>query len=307
MYSKFSGNKYTRKGIQSEGVTIKEYTRLKSKDDITVTVKPSGLIIDENHKFLAASPDGVVEEDESTGLLEIKNLLQNNQASFEEAARKSTFCLESNKGKLTLKRNHNYYYQCQGQLNICQIEWLDFIVRRTNPYEIHVERIYRDKKLWDDFMVPKLTAFYHNCMLPELASPRKNTLQGIREPSKPWYTPANSSCQEGNRRQKKKKHLSDDSSDSDDASPNIVPEVRATSKRQRRTKFVGRQILHQWCTDETKNTLEWYEGTVLDCIRGVDGNKNAVYEVMYKGENEAYEVDNLQDDLNNGSLKFKDL
>ena len=48
-------------------------------------------------------------------------------------------------------------------------------------------------------------------------------------------------------------------------------------------------------------------GTVLDCVKGVDGGVGAVYEVQYKGEEEPYEIDHLQEDLDNGSLKFKDL
>lgn len=31
-------------------------------------------------------------------------------------------------------------------------------------------------------MLPKLTAFYFSAVLPELASPRNNTISGIREP-----------------------------------------------------------------------------------------------------------------------------
>lgn len=39
-------------------------------------------------------------------------------------------------------------------------DWCDFIIRRTNPYDIYVQIIYKDKELWKDKMVPKLRAFY---------------------------------------------------------------------------------------------------------------------------------------------------
>jgi hypothetical protein len=84
-----------------------------------------------------------------------------------------------------------------------------------------------------------------------------------------------------------------------------TPVTRA--RRQRRCKFVGRQILHQWCTDEGSHTIQWYEGTVFDCIKGVDGSVGAVYEVQYKGEEEPCQVDHLQEDYDSGALKFKDL
>ena len=115
----------------------------------------------------------------------MKNLLQNNQQTFQDATKKPTFCLEVMDGKLRLKRNHAYYFQCQGQLNICNAPWVDFVVRRTNPYQIHIERIFRDETLWNS-MLPKLESFYKKCLLPELASPRIKTSTGIREPELPW-------------------------------------------------------------------------------------------------------------------------
>ena len=183
LYSNFSGNRYTRRGLQQESVSIKEYVRLKG--DVTVT--SGGLVIDPENPHLGASPDGYVQTDSEKGIIEIKNLLQNNQLSFEDAAKKSSFCLELC-GELKLKRNHNYYFQCQGLANICNVPWVDFVVRRTNPYQIHIERIYRDEDLWQSVMLPKLSAFYVKCLLPELASPRIKTVAGPREPDKPWVS-----------------------------------------------------------------------------------------------------------------------
>ena len=65
--------------------------------------------------------------------------------SFEEADEKPTsLCLEKVGRALSLRWNHKLYYQCQGQLNISGYDWLDFVVRRINPYQIYIERIRRD-------------------------------------------------------------------------------------------------------------------------------------------------------------------
>ena len=188
LYTSFGGNKYTRRGLQQEGVTIKEYVQRKKEEGKDVQVSTSGLVIDQENSFLACSPDGIVQEDGQKGLIEIKNLLQTSQMSLQTAAKKGNFCLELKEDKLFLKNTHKFYFQCQGLLNICNVNWLDFIVRRTEPYQIFIQRIERDNNLWRNAMVPKLQAFYNKCILPELCSPRFKTTTGIREPEKPWVS-----------------------------------------------------------------------------------------------------------------------
>jgi len=79
-----------------------------------------------------------------------------------------------------------YYFQCQGQLNVIQMSWLDFVVRRTNPNQIHIERIERDQDRCNNIMLPKRSPFYMKAIIPELAAPREHTSTGIREPHLPW-------------------------------------------------------------------------------------------------------------------------
>ena len=93
------------------------------------------------------------------------------------------FCLQERNNKLQLKRNHEIYYQIQGQLNIFEKEWC---LRRTNPYDIYIERIHRDRKLWEKEMLPKFEQFYLKFLLSELALPRYGTYSGIRQPLAPW-------------------------------------------------------------------------------------------------------------------------
>ena len=65
---------------------------------------------------------------------------------------------------------------------------------------------------------------------------------------------------------------------------------------------MGRGIRH-----ETSQQKQWYKGTVVSVLSGTDDDLNAVYEVLYEGENEAYEIDNLFQDYKSGSVQFCDV
>ena len=186
LYKQFRGNKSTRIGLEKENICINEYIQTKRGENVNVEVQNVGLVIDNENKYLAASPDGrVVEENNSTGLIEIKNVLYNKPVSLSQAASLKAikgFCLQQSGDKIQLRKTHNYYYQCQGVLNITKLPWLDFVVRTEHPYQLHIERIFRDVRFWEDEMVPKLKAFYQKVLLPELAAPRHGKSPGIREP-----------------------------------------------------------------------------------------------------------------------------
>ena len=187
LYTKFTGNKFTRKGLNEEAITIKEYENQKKESGENCKVDRAGFMICEQNPFLGASSDGIVTCDQNVGLVEVKNLLQTETMLIKPAAvEKKNFCLTSCNNKIMLKRSHKYFYQIQGQLNIYDKEWCDFIIRRTNPYDMYVERIFRDRELWNTQMLPKLKAFYFTHILPELAVPRYKTVTGIRRAPVPW-------------------------------------------------------------------------------------------------------------------------
>lgn len=82
---------------------------------------------------------------------------------------------------------------------------------------------------------------------------------------------------------------------------------RLSRARTSKVKFVGRTIKQQWVIDENKNQREWYKGTVLSVVSGVDGAADAVYEVQYEGEEDPYEVDHLLEDYRSSALVFMDI
>ena len=45
----------------------------------------------------------------------------------------------------------------------------------------------------------------------------------------------------------------------------------------------------------------------MSVISGTDGKLNAVYEVLYNGDDDAYEIDHLIQDFHAGSVAFCDL
>ena len=52
---------------------------------------------------------------------------------------------------------------------------------------------------------------------------------------------------------------------------------------------------------------QWYIGTALSVLSATCGDLNAVYEVLYEGEDEAYEIDNLISDSKSGSVQYYDV
>uniref|UniRef100_A0A0A9YW51 YqaJ viral recombinase domain-containing protein n=2 Tax=Lygus hesperus TaxID=30085 RepID=A0A0A9YW51_LYGHE len=125
-----------------------------------------GLFVHAAHGFLAASLDCLVDDD---GILEVKCPKSAEKLTFQQAiSTLKSFCLTK---QGTLKQNHNYFYQIQGQLEITDRQYCDFVV--WAPKFAHVERVDRDREFWNNVMFPKLLAFFENSLLPELVDPRR--------------------------------------------------------------------------------------------------------------------------------------
>ena len=125
-----------------------------------ITVMRTGLIVHEDLSFLATSPDGIVQCTHcqpSQGLLEVKcPSVHRNDTPAQACEDKSFFC-EAVNGTVTLKRNHNYFHQVQGQMGDSGRKWCDFVVWTLKG--MSVERIKFDEQLWER-MFTKLKTFY---------------------------------------------------------------------------------------------------------------------------------------------------
>ena len=122
-----------------------------------VTIEEPKKIVDKEHKFLVCIPDGLIGTEE---LVEIKcpyKCLKNSMETLAE--NDAEFCLGlTSTGELRLKREHNYFYQVQGELNMAQRETCYFVV--WSPEQFHCEIIHRDQQFWEREMFPWLLEFY---------------------------------------------------------------------------------------------------------------------------------------------------
>ena len=109
----------------------------------------SGLVVNPAFPYFGASPDGKVVDKNATDnfvLLEIKCPFKYRNNLPSEAVGNADFCLELTAGRPRLKRNHEYFYQVQGQMAISGISWCDFVVFTYKG--IFVERVLFSKDFW---------------------------------------------------------------------------------------------------------------------------------------------------------------
>ena len=184
LYSKHLETKEIRWGKTHEIDAKSAYiTYLTSRGHHDADVTESGLVISEEEPCLGCSPDALVNiHDCGLGIAEFKCPYTAQSQTPQEAAtasNKGGSCFLDSSGKVLLKKNHNYYYQVQGTLAITKREWCDFVV--WTPKGLSVERIVADQEFWERIK-PKLVQFYKQAVLPELAFPRFQRGQAIREP-----------------------------------------------------------------------------------------------------------------------------
>ena len=162
-------NKYCAWGRSYEPAARRVYTNARK----STRVQQCGLIVSPKYPHLGASPDALLENPtEGQGLLEIKCPAADKWKSVHPnvcALDSDFFCTLDENGAIKLKRSHRYYIQVQGQMAISGRSWCDFMVWTLKGWT--VERIYTDSECWND-MLPKLTHFYVNCVLPELFTER---------------------------------------------------------------------------------------------------------------------------------------
>ena len=139
--------------------------------DIEVVI--TGLVLKCDQPYLVCSPDGIVKcrckNCVDAGLLEIKCPFKHRFVDPREAAKDLSFCCSVADGHLKLKRTHNYFYQVQGQMAICNKKWCDFYIWTLKGTS--VERIYRDE-IFCEKMFEKTGLYYRQYVVPELFSQR---------------------------------------------------------------------------------------------------------------------------------------
>ena len=165
--SKPFSSKHTEWGRQAEPIALAQYKLKYEADGYQISGQDLGLIVSPRFPYLGASPDwfvtlqkdGVVEH----GLVEVKSLSKHAIFSPQQAATFPNSFYTIDNGVLKIDTDHTYYYQIQGQLSICEMDWCDLVV--WTPSGMECQRIYRDVTFWDDIL-PVLTEFFFSHMLP---------------------------------------------------------------------------------------------------------------------------------------------
>jgi len=134
-----------------------------------------GTVISRVRPGYGASLDGMVfdplAEGKKEGGLEIKCPYSKQGMCVEDACCDKQFCMTMHSGEPALKTNHQYYYQVQGQMFVCSLAWVDFVVW-FGPNNLHVQRIYFNKHWWYKETFPRLDYFYKRAFLPEVLTRR---------------------------------------------------------------------------------------------------------------------------------------
>lgn len=169
----------TEWGKQNEPLAIQEYLSFKRRHGFDCTVGPCGFLVSETHPFLGATPDGTVynpsDSEHPFGFIEVKCPYLQRDCTPLEASASPGFCCTAEatcpdqSPVLHLQRNHSYFAQVQGQMAIGGRTWCDFVIFTNKG--INVERIAFDECYWQNVLLPKLEAFFDNCLVPEIVSP----------------------------------------------------------------------------------------------------------------------------------------
>jgi hypothetical protein len=134
----------------------KAYKKLNCKQKVNVHER--GVFLCDTCSFLAASPDGVVSQEKTEHLLEIKSPYKWRNSTAEEACKSSNFYCHLDKNNyVTLKRNSRYFTQVQGQIAMCKYSKCEFVVYSLK--DMKVIEIKFDHSFWE-VLYAKLKTFY---------------------------------------------------------------------------------------------------------------------------------------------------
>lgn len=124
-------------------------------------VQSCGLFISTKYPHIGASPDGLI------GDLTVLEVQCPFSIKDEFISADNYKHIEVINDEFCLKENSPYYFQIQTQLLVTERSYCDFFIW-TNKDE---KRIYvnRNDKLIPEIIIPKVTDFYHNYMIPVIA------------------------------------------------------------------------------------------------------------------------------------------
>ena len=149
-------------------------------------MEKSGFVISSDYPYIGASPDSMVEcSCCGKGTVEVKCPYCVRDKEIPECLEKVS-CMENVAGKVQLRKSHQYYYQIQTQVFVCNVDYCDFVIWTKEG--LHHDRMEPDHALWDE-ICKRATGFFKRAVLPELVGKYFSKIQpaAAQGPS----TPAN--------------------------------------------------------------------------------------------------------------------
>ncbi|XP_062572904.1 uncharacterized protein LOC134234867 [Saccostrea cucullata] len=149
----------------AKGIYLKEFctAHKNAKSD------ECGIVLDSVHTYIAASPDLLVScSCCGDGCVEIKcPLITKCSSCLSFCTCKIPVYLINKSGELSLKSNHSYFAQIQGQMHVTGRKWCDFFVYTCNG--TFTENIEYNETYFTDIL-KSLQYFFFSFVLPELKS-----------------------------------------------------------------------------------------------------------------------------------------
>lgn len=155
-------------GRETEPEAKEIYKRvIKSSGHTAIHVEECGLFIHASFPYLGSSPDLLVScECCGQGVVEIKcPLIDRCQTCTDFCSCKLPAFLQRDSGNISLKHNHAYYAQIQGQLALSNRHYCDFFVYTCNGY--FIQRLNFDSSYFSKIL-KNLIYFFEHIIAPEI-------------------------------------------------------------------------------------------------------------------------------------------
>lgn len=125
-------------------------------------IEESTLTIRRTEPWIGASPDGLVldKDGKLVGAIEIKCPYSKKDLTIAQALDIKDFYLKRVGSEVHLDKNHEYYYQIQGQMMVLDLTWVDFVVRTEK--DAIVVRIDRNQDFIDKLKQDLRQLYFEN-------------------------------------------------------------------------------------------------------------------------------------------------
>ena len=166
-------------GRNNEDVARKAYSKRQTASHSGFRYSVSGLVINPLYPYLGASLDGRFDCDCcGQGILEIKCPYKYRECAPADIDDPSFYLTNTIDG-FKLNSEHQYYFQVQMQLALCEVSYCDFVI--WTPKEMITIRIQPDQVFFIEIK-QQLQCFFQKCVLPECLTRRLQTTSPVIPP-----------------------------------------------------------------------------------------------------------------------------